>query len=81
MEIDQAVGIRRLVDVPRVEREIERVVADVPGEFWPDFIVLTGEIAKALGAVASELFAAPPQVEKVEILGTTPLKNLARAGR
>jgi quinol monooxygenase YgiN len=36
---------------------------------------LNGEIAKALGARANELFAAPPQIEKVEILATTPLKN------
>jgi quinol monooxygenase YgiN len=36
---------------------------------------LTGEIAKALGARASELFAVPPQVEKAEILANTPLKG------
>jgi quinol monooxygenase YgiN len=36
---------------------------------------LTGEIAKALGARASELFAASPQVDKVEILASTPLKS------
>src|SRR3984957_1250347 len=36
---------------------------------------LSGDIAKALGARASELFAIPPQIEKVEILATTPLKN------
>jgi hypothetical protein len=36
---------------------------------------LTGEIAKALGARASELFAVSPQVEKVEILACTPLKG------
>jgi quinol monooxygenase YgiN len=42
---------------------------------------LSGRIAKALGALASELFAAPPQVEKVEVLATTPLKGLVRAGR
>ena len=36
---------------------------------------LSGEIAKALGARANELFAPPPQIEKVEILATTPLKN------
>ena len=42
---------------------------------------LGGRIAKALGALASELFAAPPQVEKVEVLATTPLKGLVRAGR
>ena len=36
---------------------------------------LTGEIAKALGARANELFATPPQIEKMEILATTPLKN------
>src|SRR6202165_1586435 len=35
---------------------------------------LTGEIAKALPARASELFAVPPQVEKVEILANTPFK-------
>jgi quinol monooxygenase YgiN len=35
---------------------------------------LTGEIAKALGARATELFAVSPQVEKVEILASTPLK-------
>ena len=33
---------------------------------------LTGEIAKALGARASELFAVSPQVEKVDILASTP---------
>jgi quinol monooxygenase YgiN len=36
---------------------------------------LSGDIAKALGARASELFAVPPQVEKVEILASTPLKG------
>ena len=36
---------------------------------------LNGDIAKALGARASELFAVPPQVEKVEILASTPLKG------
>jgi quinol monooxygenase YgiN len=36
---------------------------------------LSGRIAKALGALASELFATPPQVEKVEVLATTPLKG------
>lgn len=36
---------------------------------------LTGEIAKALTARAGELFAAPPQVEKVEVLANTPLKG------
>ena len=36
---------------------------------------LTGEIAKALGARANELFATPPQVENVEILASTPLKG------
>ena len=36
---------------------------------------LTGEIAKALGARAHELFAIPPQVEKVEVLASTPLKR------
>ena len=36
---------------------------------------LNGDIAKALGARASELFVVPPQVEKVEILANTPLKG------
>jgi len=36
---------------------------------------LSGEIAKALGARANELFAVPPQVEKVEVLASTPLKR------
>jgi quinol monooxygenase YgiN len=36
---------------------------------------LTGEIAKSLTARASELFAVPPRVEKVEILANTPLKG------
>ena len=36
---------------------------------------LTGEIAKALGARADELLAAPPQIEKVEVLASTPLKG------
>ena len=36
---------------------------------------LTGEIAKALTARASELFAVSPQVEIVEILVSTPLKG------
>jgi quinol monooxygenase YgiN len=35
---------------------------------------LTGEIAKALGARADELFATAPPVETVEILTSTPLK-------
>ena len=36
---------------------------------------LIGDIAKALGARASELFAVSPQVEKIEILASTPLKS------
>ena len=36
---------------------------------------LAGEIAKALGARANELFATPPQIERVEILASTPFKN------
>src|SRR6267378_1806082 len=36
---------------------------------------LTGEIAKALTARASELFVVPPQVHKVEVLANTPLKG------
>ena len=36
---------------------------------------LSGEIAKALGARASELFAVPPQVQKVELLASTPFKG------
>ena len=35
---------------------------------------LTGDIAKALGERAAELFAVPPQVEKVDVLANTPLK-------
>jgi hypothetical protein len=31
--------------------------------------------AKALGARANELFAAAPQIEKVEVLASTPLKH------
>jgi quinol monooxygenase YgiN len=33
---------------------------------------LSGRIVEALGTLASELFAVPPQVEKVEVLATTP---------
>jgi len=36
---------------------------------------LTGEIAKKLTARASELFAVPPQVDKVEVLAHTPAKG------
>ena len=36
---------------------------------------LTGDIAKALGARAAELFAVTPQVENVELLATSPLKG------
>jgi quinol monooxygenase YgiN len=36
---------------------------------------LTGDIAKALGARVTELFEAPPQVDKIEVLITTPLKD------
>ena len=36
---------------------------------------LIGDIAKALGARAGELFAVPPQVQKVEVLANTPLKG------
>ena len=41
---------------------------------------LTGEIAKALGARADELFAAPPQIEKIEVLASTPLKQVQSVG-
>jgi hypothetical protein len=37
--------------------------------------LLSGDIATALGARASELFAIPPQIEKVEILANTPTKG------
>ena len=36
---------------------------------------LSGKIAQALGARANELFAAPPRIEKVEILASTPSNN------
>jgi len=36
---------------------------------------LTGEIAKALTARADELFAVPPQVQKVEVLANTRSKG------
>ena len=36
---------------------------------------LSGDIAKALGVRASELFAVPPQVQKVEVLVNTPFKG------
>ena len=36
---------------------------------------LSGDIAKALGVRASELFAVPPQVQKVDVLATTPIKG------
>jgi quinol monooxygenase YgiN len=36
---------------------------------------LTGEIAKALGERANELLAVPPQIDKVEVLASTPLKG------
>ena len=36
---------------------------------------LSGEIAKALGARASELLAVAPQIEIVEVLASTPLKG------
>jgi quinol monooxygenase YgiN len=36
---------------------------------------LSGEIAKALTAHAKELFATPPQIEKIAILATTPFKG------
>src|ERR1700734_1012541 len=35
---------------------------------------LTGDIAKALGERANELFSVAPKVEKVEVLVSTPLK-------
>ena len=36
---------------------------------------LTGDVAKALGARANELFAVSPQVQKVEIIASTPFKG------
>ena len=36
---------------------------------------LSAEIAKALGARANELLAVAPQIEKVEVLASTPLKG------
>src|ERR1700747_276450 len=41
---------------------------------------LTGEIAKVLGARANELFATAPQIEKTEVLASTPLKQVQSAG-
>ena len=40
----------------------------------------TGQIAMALGARAHQLFAAPPQIEKVEVLASTPLKQVESVG-
>jgi quinol monooxygenase YgiN len=34
-----------------------------------------GDIAKALGARAADLFSVPPQIDKVELLVSTPLKG------
>src|SRR3989442_14979910 len=42
---------------------------------------LTGEIAKALTARANELFAVPPQVQKVEVLANTPRSEERRVGK
>jgi quinol monooxygenase YgiN len=36
---------------------------------------LSGEIAKALEARANELLSVPPQIEKVQVLASTPLKG------
>ena len=36
---------------------------------------LTGEIAKVLSARANELLALPPQIAKVDVLASTPLKG------
>jgi len=36
---------------------------------------LGGDIAKALGARANELFAVSPQVQKVEIVASTPFRG------
>ena len=36
---------------------------------------LGGDIAKALGARANELFAVSPQVQKVEVIASTPFKG------
>ena len=36
---------------------------------------LNGDIAKALGARANELFVVPPQIEKVDVLASIPLKT------
>ena len=36
---------------------------------------LSGDIAKALGTRAGELFAVAPRVQKVEVLATTPFKG------
>jgi quinol monooxygenase YgiN len=36
---------------------------------------LNGEIAKALGARADDLLAVPPQIEKVQVLASTPFKG------
>jgi quinol monooxygenase YgiN len=36
---------------------------------------LSGEVAKALEARANELLADPPQIEKVEVLASTPFKG------
>jgi hypothetical protein len=36
---------------------------------------MSGEIAKSLGTRANELLASQPQIEKVEVLASTPLKG------
>jgi quinol monooxygenase YgiN len=36
---------------------------------------LNGDIAKALGARANELFVVPPKIEKVDVLASIPLKS------
>jgi hypothetical protein len=44
--VDDAVGIRRLVQLAGVEAEIERVIAHVPDDVRPELVIGTLEVAK-----------------------------------
>ena len=50
VEIDQAIRIRRFVRLAQIEREIDRMAAQLPLECRPNFVVAAVQIAKTVGA-------------------------------
>jgi hypothetical protein len=49
LEVDNAIGIRRLIDLADIDAEIDRVIAELAFELRPEFVIVAAEIAEAVG--------------------------------